>query len=405
MKTNPDDADFTAYALGELSVEESAHVEKVIAESSEKRAEVEQTRELAAMLRDEFRAELHEVKPSNIMPLSTKGSFWSDARWSSLAIAAAVAIFAIIGVLLLFENRTISSRIANALRANRINRSGDVQIEVENETEEETFFTALTPRDSADENAFIPTSRNQLLQFPINFGTASYFAVRRSLEAGALPTSDAIRVEEIVNYFSSHSSAATGNEPFSIILEAAACPWQPAHRLLRIGVRVDDSKKLTEIENASVEFNPEYVAAYRLIGYDSPKTRRTEPERSAASSPNQTATILFEVVPAITRPSMSANSEMATVKLRYQRSTDAIPQEVTRALRDEGGAFETASADFRFVAAVAEFAMLLRTSSSDNGGRFAEILNWANAARGAEPDEVRDEFVRLVQQAKSLTNG
>ena len=141
MKLNPDDPKITAYALGELSFEEAAQMEKAIAESPEARAEVEQTRELTATLRDEFRAELREAKPRSIMPLSSARSFWSDARWSSLAIAAALAILAVVGVVLLFENRNFSARVADMMRTKHGRLPADVQIEVESSEEEGNLFS------------------------------------------------------------------------------------------------------------------------------------------------------------------------------------------------------------------------------------------------------------------------
>nr|MDQ6913318.1 hypothetical protein [Verrucomicrobiota bacterium] len=164
MKANPDDPKITAYVLGELSAQEAAQMEKAMAESPEARAQVEQTREMAATLRDEFRAELREAKPRNIMPLSEAGSFWSDARWSSLAIAAALAILAIVGVVLLFENRTISSRVADMLRTKHVTRPAEVQIEVESSGEEKIFFTNdQVPHDATGQNTFVSARTNPVL--------------------------------------------------------------------------------------------------------------------------------------------------------------------------------------------------------------------------------------------------
>jgi len=54
--------------------------------------------------------------------------------------------------------------------------------------------------------------------------------------AGQRPPRDAVRIEEFVNYFRYADPAPTGNVPFSVNVEAAACPWRPSHRIVRIGL-------------------------------------------------------------------------------------------------------------------------------------------------------------------------
>ena len=54
---------------------------------------------------------------------------------------------------------------------------------------------------------------------------------------GRLPPPDAVRIEEMVNYFTYHYSPPSGRTPFSVQMEAAACPWRPEHRLVRIGLK------------------------------------------------------------------------------------------------------------------------------------------------------------------------
>ncbi len=64
--------------------------------------------------------------------------------------------------------------------------------------------------------------------------------MRRFLNSGALPPKDAVRIEELVNYFTYDYPEPNGGEPFSINLDVAGCPWQPEHRLVRIGLRGRD---------------------------------------------------------------------------------------------------------------------------------------------------------------------
>ena len=76
-----------------------------------------------------------------------------------------------------------------------------------------------------------PRCENPLSTFSIDVDTASYSNVRRFIENGSLPPKDAVRVEEMINYFSYDYPQPKDNLPFSVNLDAASCPWAPDHRL------------------------------------------------------------------------------------------------------------------------------------------------------------------------------
>ncbi len=79
---------------------------------------------------------------------------------------------------------------------------------------------------------------NRLSTFSIDVDTASYANVRQFLmQSHTLPPPDAVRIEELVNYFDYHYSPPTGDVPFAANVELAACPWAPKHRLARIGIK------------------------------------------------------------------------------------------------------------------------------------------------------------------------
>lgn len=85
-----------------------------------------------------------------------------------------------------------------------------------------------------------------LSTFSIDVDTASYSNVRRFLEQGQMPPVDAVRVEELVNYFAYTHSEPKGDEPFASQATVASCPWDPNHRLVQIGLRaraLDDSRR------------------------------------------------------------------------------------------------------------------------------------------------------------------
>ena len=88
-----------------------------------------------------------------------------------------------------------------------------------------------------EENPFLAATDNPLSTFSIDVDTASYSNIRRFIENGSLPPKDAVRVEEMINYFAYDYPQPNDGTPFSVNLDAASCPWQPAHRLVRIGLK------------------------------------------------------------------------------------------------------------------------------------------------------------------------
>jgi|GEM_PF-5477755 len=87
------------------------------------------------------------------------------------------------------------------------------------------------------ENIFVPVLQEPLSTFSIDVDTASYANVRRFLNSGQLPPCNAVRIEELVNYFTYAYAAPKGGDPFSASIETAGCPWAPAHRLVRVALR------------------------------------------------------------------------------------------------------------------------------------------------------------------------
>jgi Ca-activated chloride channel family protein len=87
------------------------------------------------------------------------------------------------------------------------------------------------------DNAFLAVARNPLSTFSIDVDTASYSNVRRFLTSGQMPPPGAVRIEELVNYFTYDDPAPNGDVPFSVSIEVAECPWNSEHRLARIGLK------------------------------------------------------------------------------------------------------------------------------------------------------------------------
>ena len=86
------------------------------------------------------------------------------------------------------------------------------------------------------DNAFHRVTTDPVSTFSIDVDTASYSNVRRFLSGGRLPPADAVRSEELINYFRFAYREPSGDAPFSVTTELAACPWNPRHHLALIGL-------------------------------------------------------------------------------------------------------------------------------------------------------------------------
>jgi Ca-activated chloride channel homolog len=88
-----------------------------------------------------------------------------------------------------------------------------------------------------DENPFLEAARAPLSTFSIDVDTASYSNTRRFLADGRMPPRDAVRIEELVNYFNYDYPQPDGQTPFSVTAEVAECPWNTRHKLVHIGLQ------------------------------------------------------------------------------------------------------------------------------------------------------------------------
>ncbi len=171
-----------------------------------------------------------------------------------------------------------------------------------------------------------------------------------------------------------------------------------------------------------VEFNPAKVAAYRLLGYENRMLAAQDFQDDAKVAgeigAGHSVTALYEVVPAgsavpgagvdelkyqpVVGDPGAAGEETLTVKLRWKEPEGDVSTPMAVAFADGGGAFDGASEDFRFAAAVAEFGMLLRDSEHRGEASFAAVREIAAGALGDDPGCWRHEFLGLVDRAAGL---
>ena len=103
------------------------------------------------------------------------------------------------------------------------------------------------------ENGFVSVSEQPLSTFSADVDTASYTAVRRMIKNWGYVEPSAVRIEEMINYFSYNYKDSTDGTPFSVTTELSECPWNPKTKLLSVGIKANDIKK-NERPNTNVVF-------------------------------------------------------------------------------------------------------------------------------------------------------
>lgn len=675
MNINPDDPKWTAYVLGELSDSERTAVEKELESSSAAREVVEEIRLTTSLLKEEFAKEAPVALRSDqrrAVTFAAKPSAFTIRRafaWAALT-ATVCMIFATITIPSLLRSRQSAGPMPGAyspynvppgaptpvvqrpmssqpqrMRAKPSVNAPDVMVLT---SEPETMTSSAqvdssavksfaerreagpgaggVPADRLDQpkfiteaydlitdNNFISVTQDTLATFSIDVDTASYANMRRFLTMNQLPPKDAVRIEEMINYFTYDYVPPTGPHPIAAYTEIASAPWKPAHRLVRIGIKgkeVDMSKrppsnlvflidvsgsmespeklpllksamklmidKLAENdrvamvvyagstglvlpatagdkkdvlvraldnlnaggstnggvgiqlayqtaisnfikggtnrvilatdgdfnvgvtsqgelirmveENAKksgvflsvlgfgmgnykdstlekladkgdgnyayidslnearkvlveelggtlmtiakdvkiqIEFNPAQVNAYRLIGYENRVLRHEDFNNDQKDAGDMGAghavTALFEVVPRGVEMSLPAvdqlkyqpqqqaaadrrvqSGELLNLKIRYKEPEGGASKLIEIPVTDRAGGFNSASVDFRFTAAVASFGMILRDSPYKGTSTLDTVSEIGEKARGADKNGYRDEFLRLVRQARAL---
>ncbi len=109
------------------------------------------------------------------------------------------------------------------------------------EAEEESQISSNTEEyDRIYENEFLDVAQNPLSTFSIDVDNASYSNVRRFINDNQLPPKDAVRIEEMVNYFSYNYPQPSDEHPFHVYTEVGESPWSEGHYLAHIGIQGKD---------------------------------------------------------------------------------------------------------------------------------------------------------------------
>jgi hypothetical protein len=239
-------------------------------------------------------------------------------------------------------------------------------------------------------------------------GPAGPASVRRSLEAGRLPPPGAVRVEDFVSSFS-YGDAPPVREDFAVRAEGAPTPFAPeaGTRLLRFNIR--SSQTVFRDARAQVEFNPEVVSRWRLLGSeDRPLTRGKLGGDIGPAGPigaGQSVTALYEVH---LKPGVTGSQKIATLHLRFHAAGSGEARETTRDLRvaDLAPSWETAPPGLRLASLAAELAEVLRGSSGVEGAGLDDLLRRsqqlsAELAKSSQGAEAAD-LLRMVEETARL---
>ena len=172
-----------------------------------------------------------------------------------------------------------------------------------------------------------------------------------------------------------------------------------------------------------VEFNPEAVGFYRLVGYEkrlmAASDFRDDKKDAGEIGAGHTVTALYEIVPSSsgiearsgTQPlkyqkdGSTTSTEMFTVYLRHKQPEAERATEMSMPVTDKGNAWREASENYRWAVAIAMFGMQLRDSEHKGACDWALIEKTAREALSSDPGGYRAEFIQLLGKARTLCQG
>jgi len=167
-----------------------------------------------------------------------------------------------------------------------------------------------------------------------------------------------------------------------------------------------------------VEFNPEKVHSYRLIGYENRALANedfnNDKKDAGEIGMGHSVTALYEIlltsdnqtskVDKLKYQNSSSNDldELATVKIRYKEADGDSSKLMSKVITDSNSNIDKKETDF--VQTVAGFGMLLRESKYKNELKFSKLIELAKDSKGIDREGYRAEFVKMMEQAELLVD-
>ncbi|MHC4729970.1 MAG: YfbK domain-containing protein [Planctomycetota bacterium] len=277
MSIDKDDARLTAYALGQMEAKDRDAFEKELADDPAAQCEVAAIRAMAARVGATL-----EGEPAQALAAAQRRAIERAAGvrapwrygWVAAAAACLLAVVFAYGssTMLGFGESAVDKAMARQGEYYNDGRDGDYRGRVENLYREPADALSPIPQeppappqklrlaehfdrsshepvrppgfnteayDRIVDNDWKRVADADTSTFSVDVDTASYANVRRFLNEGKLPPKDAVRIEELINYFPYDYAAPEPNaaHPFVAHVEVAGCPWSSRHRLARIGLK------------------------------------------------------------------------------------------------------------------------------------------------------------------------
>jgi len=174
-----------------------------------------------------------------------------------------------------------------------------------------------------------------------------------------------------------------------------------------------------------IEFNPEFVKSYRLIGYENRKLKNEDFTNDAIDAgelgSGHTVTALYEIIPADVKSEFLPNEtelkysnstsnsnfgdELATVKFRYKKPDGDKSTEMVQVVKNTDVSLNSASEDFKFASSVAWFGLVLRNSKLITDKDLKNVEKLAKKGKFNDSEGYRAEFVRLVEAYQTIIKG
>jgi Ca-activated chloride channel homolog len=172
-----------------------------------------------------------------------------------------------------------------------------------------------------------------------------------------------------------------------------------------------------------IEFNPNIVKAYRLIGYENRvlanEDFNNDKKDAGELGAGHRVTALYEIIPAgstqtvpntddlkyqtITTNPNASNSEILTIKFRYKPPKSETSKLIEQVVKNEIVSLDKASENLRFALSVASYGMLLRKSEFKGDLTYEKALDLAEKAKGKDEDGYRTEFISLIKTTALLS--
>ena len=296
QKSQISEAQLTAYALNETEGLEKEIIESYLSQNEDARKFVKEMRETSSWVK----AEMAQEPLPQVSVMKRKHSFWSR-RWTILTPVMGTAFAATLALILVprlredqlvqappptlqeldleepggktfqagqisthgqnkvaIESQTAGSALRETLGANApmkgmlaaspAARSGEAMMKMKKEgyggREAPAYFGDGGPEgpnsesyQKEKESSFLSAKENPLSTFSIDVDTASYANIRRFLKSNQKVPTEAVRIEEMINYFSYDYAPPRNGKPFAVHIEQSGAPWATGHQIVKIGIK------------------------------------------------------------------------------------------------------------------------------------------------------------------------